>query len=107
MGAIRRLARRVEADLLYRVARADCLGRTGDFRPVAMEWFIEEVRKLSVERSGPSPLLMGRDLLALGMKPGPEVGRVLAEIYEMQLDSKVQNRDEALAMAGRLIAALA
>lgn len=104
-GAIRRLARRVEADLLYRVARADCLGRTGNFPPVAMEWFIEEVRKLSVERSGPPPLLMGRDLLALGMKPGPEVGRVLAEIYEMQLDSKVQTRDEALALAGRLVAA--
>jgi tRNA nucleotidyltransferase (CCA-adding enzyme) len=102
-GAIRRLARRVEADLLYRVARADCLGRTGDFPPVAMEWFIEEVRKLSVERSGPAPLLMGRDLLALGMKPGPEVGRVLAEVYELQLDSKVQTRDEALLAARELL----
>ncbi|MEO8362419.1 MAG: HD domain-containing protein, partial [Vicinamibacteria bacterium] len=43
VGAIRRLAGRVEADLLYRVARADCLGRTGDFPPVAMEWFIDQV----------------------------------------------------------------
>ncbi|MBX7187791.1 MAG: HD domain-containing protein [Vicinamibacteria bacterium] len=102
-GAIRRLARRVEADLLYRVARADCLGRTGNFSPVAMEWFIEEVRKLSVERSGPAPLLMGRDLVAMGMKPGPEVGRVLAEVYEQQLDSKVQTRDEALLAARELL----
>ena len=30
-GAIRRLAGKCEPDLLYRVARADCLGRTGDF----------------------------------------------------------------------------
>lgn len=102
-GAIRRLARRVEADLLYRVARADCLGRTGDFSPAAMEWFIEEVRKLSVERSGPAPLLMGRDILGLGLKPGPPVGRILAEVYELQLDSKVQTRDEALAVARRLV----
>lgn len=104
-GAIRRLARRVEADLLYRVARADCLGRAGNFSPVAMEWFIDEVRKLSVERKGPTPLLMGRDILELGVQPGPRVGRILAEVYEQQLDSKVQTRDEALALARGLIAA--
>jgi tRNA nucleotidyltransferase (CCA-adding enzyme) len=104
-GAIRRLARRVEADLLYRVARADCLGRTGDFPPLAMEWFIEQVRRLSVERSGPAPLLLGRDILALGLKPGPLVGRLLADIYEQQLDSKIRTREEALDLARRLVTA--
>lgn len=104
-GAIRRLARRVETDLLYRVARADCLGRTGNFEPVAMEWFIEEARKLAVERKAPSPFLLGRDILALGLSPGPRVGLVLAEVYEQQLDSKVRNREEALTMAQRLVAA--
>ncbi len=103
-GAIRRLARRVEADLLYRVARADCLGRTGNFPPVAMEWFIGEVRRLSVERKPPAPLILGRDILELGLKPGPQVGRILAEVYEQQLDSKVRTREEALAMARGLIA---
>jgi tRNA nucleotidyltransferase (CCA-adding enzyme) len=105
VGAIRRLARRVEADLLYRVARADCLGRTpGNFPPVAMEWFIGEVRNLAVERSAPPPLLLGRDILALGLPPGPRVGRILTEVYEQQLDSKVATHDEALAAARRLIA---
>lgn len=102
-GAIRRLARRVEADLLYRVARADCLGRTGNFEPVAMEWFIEEVRKLEVERKAPAPFLLGRDILAFGVTPGPRVGWVLAEVYEQQLDSKVRTREEALAAARRLL----
>lgn len=105
VGAIRRLARRVEADLLYRVAKADCLGRTGHFPPVAMEWFIGEVRNLSVERGGPAPLLLGRDILGLGAKPGPAVGKVLAAIYELQLDSRVKTRDEALAAAQRLLGA--
>ena len=45
-GAFRRLAQRVEPDLLYRVARADCLGRTGDFKPDAMEWFIAHINEL-------------------------------------------------------------
>jgi tRNA nucleotidyltransferase (CCA-adding enzyme) len=103
-GALRRLASRVEADLLYRVAKADCLGRTGDFAPVAMEWFIEEVKSLKVERSGPKPFLQGRDMIDLGMKPGPDIGRLLAEVFEQQLDSKIANRDEALAAARTLIA---
>ena len=48
-GAIRRLARQCEPDLLYRVAKADCLGRRpGVFEPVAMEWFRERVRALDV-----------------------------------------------------------
>ena len=104
-GAIRRLARRVEADLLYRVAKADCLGRTGSFSTEAMEWFIEQVRSLAVERSGPTPLLQGRDLLGLGLPPGPRVGRILAELYEQQMDSKLRTREEALEAAQRLIAA--
>jgi hypothetical protein len=85
------------------VARADCLGRTGDFPPVAMEWFIGEVRRLAVERSGPAPFLQGRDILGLGLSPGPLVGKILAEVYEQQLDSKVQTRDEALAVARKLL----
>ena len=45
-GAIRRLSRKCEPDLLYRVAKADCLGRRpGDFEPVAMEWFREKVQR--------------------------------------------------------------
>ena len=76
-GAIRRLARKCEPALLFRVARADCLGRRGDFPPVAMDWFLEKARDLGVDRSPPKPLLLGRHLLELGMKPGPEMGELL------------------------------
>jgi tRNA nucleotidyltransferase (CCA-adding enzyme) len=85
------------------VAKADCLGRTGSFSTEAMEWFIAEVKKLAVERKAPPPLLLGRDILGLGIEPGPRVGRILTEVYEQQLDSKVQSHDEALAAARRII----
>lgn len=104
-GAIRRLARRCEADLLYRVARADCLGRRpGRFEPVAMEWFRERVRELDVARKPPEPLLRGRDLIALGLAPGPEIGRVLRSVYEQQLDGAVTSLEQARALAERLLA---
>jgi len=105
-GAIRRLAHKCEADLLYRVAKADCLGRRpGRFEPVAMEWFRERVHALDVAVHPPEPLLKGRDLLSLGMAPGPRLGQVLRAVYEMQLDGAIATQEDARAEAARLIAA--
>ncbi|HSD27796.1 MAG TPA: HD domain-containing protein [Vicinamibacteria bacterium] len=103
-GAIRRLAGKCEPDLLYRVARADCLGRRpGAFEPVAMEWFLERVRQLDVAVRPPDAILKGRDLVALGIPPGPEVGRVLRAVYERQLDGAVTTLEEARAEARRIL----
>ena len=85
-GAFRRLAKKLEPELLYRVSRADCRGRTGDFDLEAQEWFIERVRSLGVEKKPPAPILMGRHLLAMGLQPGPRIGEITRAIYEMQLD---------------------
>lgn len=105
-GAIRRLARKCEPDLLARVARADCLGREpGRFEPVAMDWFLERVRALDVAHRPPAPLLQGRDLLALGVAPGPRVGRLLGVLYERQLDGEFASADEAREAARRLVQA--
>lgn len=103
-GAFRRLARKVESDLLYRVAKADSLGRNPDWLPKekwfgseAQEWFIEKVRELQIEKNAPEPILMGRHLIELGMQPSPEFKRILDAVYELQLDGKITNLDEALA----------
>ena len=102
-GAIRRLARKCEPELLYRVARADCLGREpGAFAPLAMEWFRAKARELEVAERPPEPLLRGRDVLALGVPPGPEVGRIVRAVYERQLDGVVRTHEEAVAEARRL-----
>ncbi len=102
-GAFRRLAQRVEPDLLYRVARADCLGRTGDFKPDAMEWFIAHVNELAIPIKAPGPILLGRHLLELGLQPGPQVGQITKAVYELQLDGQVTSLDEAIAAARKLL----
>ena len=104
-GAIRRLAQKCEPELLYRVARADCLGRQpGEFQPVAMDWFRDRVRELDVAVRAPEPILKGRDVVALGVVPGPEVGRILRAVYERQLDGQVGTLEDALDEARKLIA---
>jgi len=102
-GAFRRLARKLEPELLYRVSRADCRGRTGEFSTEAQEWFIEKVRALGVQRKPPAPILMGRHLLGMGLAPGPRVGEITRAVYEMQLDGRITNLEEATTQARVLL----
>lgn len=110
-GAFRRLARKVEPDLLYRVAKADTLGRYPDgdrakmiFGSEAQEWFIDRVRSLDIERNAPEPILKGRHLIALGLVPGPSFKGILDAVYEMQLDGKVKELEQAVSAAKQLAA---
>jgi tRNA nucleotidyltransferase (CCA-adding enzyme) len=103
-GAFRRLSQKANLELLARVAKSDCLGRVpGNFDCSAMDWFLERARELGVDRSPPKPLLLGRHLLELGMKPGPEMGALLKQIYEKQLDGEIKTTEEGIAMASRIL----
>ena len=109
-GAFRRLARKVEPDLLYRVAKADSLGRNPDWLPPekrfgseAQEWFIERVRELQIEKKAPDPILMGRHLIELGLEPSPRFKEILDTVYELQLDGQVVKLDDAIEEAKKLI----
>ena len=104
-GAFRRLAKKVDLELLARVARSDCLGRTGAFDCSAIEWFLERARALGVEHTPPTPLLLGRHLLPLGLSPGPHLGQILKAVYEQQLDGEVTTLDDAMKAAQQLISA--
>jgi tRNA nucleotidyltransferase (CCA-adding enzyme) len=99
-GAFRRLAHKVDLELLARVAKSDCEGRRpGRFDCSAMDWFLERARALGVEHRPPPPILLGRHLLALGLKPGPRVGEILKAVYELQMDGTITTLDDAIAKA--------
>ena len=111
-GAFRRLARRCELELLYRVAKADSLGRNAEWVPrekwydaEAQEWFIERARELEVAQQPPAPILLGRHLLEMGLEPGPRVGEITKAVYELQLDGKVRTLDDARNEAKAMLSA--
>ena len=104
-AAIRRLAVRAggRLDRLLRVAAADDAGRPPFPRdPAALEWLASQAERLRVADSAPKPLVMGRDLIALGMKPGEELGKVLKAAYEAQLDGKFDSKDKGLEFVSSL-----
>ena len=51
---------------------------------------------LPPEELNPTPLLDGNDLLRLGLQPGPNLGRLLAQIRTAQLDAQISTKEEAL-----------
>lgn len=102
-GAFRRLALKVDPELLARFAMADCHGRGGTFDCSAMDWFLERARALGVEHEAPAPLVLGRHLIDLGVTPGPAMGVLLKALYERQLDGAITTVDEGIAAARALV----
>ncbi|HJM40573.1 MAG TPA: polynucleotide adenylyltransferase [Planctomycetota bacterium] len=100
-GAIRRLALRVEIPALVRVAWSDAAGRDCHNMPSWQEWepgrwLLNRAADLGVKDSEPKPYLQGQDLLDMGLEPGPEIGKILSEAFELQLDGKLPDREASL-----------
>lgn len=49
------------------------------------------------------PLLMGRHLIEMGVKPGPAIGVICRAVYEMQLNGDVRDLDQALIVARSML----
>lgn len=103
-GAYRRLAQKVELELLARFALADCHGRGGNHDCSAIEMFLERARSLGVQHQAPAPFVLGRHLIDLGVAPGPQMGTLLKAIYERQLDGQITTLEQGLVFARELVA---
>lgn len=58
-------------------------------------WF-ELAQELEVAESQPQPLIRGRDLIQLGVRPGPEMGQMLQKIFDAQLDGLISTFEEGI-----------
>jgi len=95
-----------EIDLLVYLDAADRAGRRtksveGLDRPA--QWLMKKVREMNISRETIRPLIMGRDLIKLGVTPGPAMGRLLGRLYKLQLDSAFEDKAGGLKAARKLI----
>ena len=47
----------------------------------------------------PQPYLTGKMLMELGVKPGKQMGEIIKQSFELQLDGKIKNAEDAIAWA--------
>ena len=106
--AFNRLAAEVrgEIELVVALDAADRAGRKSRLtRGLDREarWLLRKFETLRVNRETIKPLVMGRDLLKLGLPPGPEMGRILKKLYRMQLDNGFETKARGLERARKIL----
>ena len=91
---LRRFMGRPNFPLELELHRVDCLGSHGDLQ--TYDLLANKQKEFENEPIIPPPLLTGRDLIALGLKPGPRFGEILEAVQTAQLDGEVRDRAGAL-----------
>ena len=94
-ATLRRMLLRPTFDLEMEQHRMDCLGSHGlmdiyDF--IREQQTVLQKKPLLLE-----PLISGRDLIELGIEPGPALGQLLDAVRDQQLAEAFSTREEALA----------
>jgi putative nucleotidyltransferase with HDIG domain len=92
-ATLRRLLLRPTFALELELHRLDCLGSHGQLEVYNL--LREQARELENQPQLRPPLLNGDDLIALGMKPGPALGAMLATIREKQLQDELTTPAQA------------
>lgn len=77
---------------LHRVDCASSNGFTDNWT-----YLLNKQQEFAHEPLIPQPLITGRDLIAAGMKPGPQFAEILETIQTEQLEGRLLHRDQALA----------
>lgn len=57
---------------------------------------------LDLIENAPQPYLMGKMLMDMGVKPGKQMGEIIKKSFELQLDGKIKNAEEAVAWARKM-----
>jgi poly(A) polymerase len=94
-ATLRRLLLRETFPVELELHRLDCLGSHG--RLDIYDFLGREAEALKRLPAIRPPLLTGADLIALGVKPGPAMGALLAEIRELQLADELASPEAARA----------
>ncbi len=94
---LRRMLLRPTFDLELEQHRIDCLGSHAKLD--IYDFLCTEQAALAEQPALIEPLVSGRDLIDLGIKPGPPMGELLNEIRDRQLAEEFSTREEALAWA--------
>ncbi|MFH1067399.1 MAG: CCA tRNA nucleotidyltransferase [bacterium] len=103
LSTLKRLLARPYFEKELEMHRLDCLCSHEQLD--IYHFLVQKKNELGEAQIKPPPLVTGSDVLALGLKPGPIVGKILAAIEEEQLEGKLQSREEALRRLAELVKA--
>ena len=65
----------------------------------------QDFQTLQTDGISPAPWLSGDDLIAMGLRAGPNFRRILDAVYDAQLEGRLVNKAAATALAKQLSSA--
>ena len=103
-STLKRFLRAERFDLHLELHRMDCGASHGkldnyEFCRAKLEQFETE----ESEALHPPRLITGKDLIGMGLEPGPEFGRILKELEDAQLDGRIKTQEEAVELVRQII----
>src|SRR5262249_55450187 len=98
-ATLKRFVRLPRFDEHLDLHRLDCLSSNRNL--TAYEFVRDFVSKTPPEVVRPPKLLSGNDLLKVGFKPGPLLGKILATVEEAQLNGELSDKEEALSFISK------
>lgn len=94
-STLRRLMARESLPIELELHRVDCASSHRISENYV--FLLDKIREFADQPILPDPFVSGRDVMELGVSEGPEIGRLLHEIRERQLNDEITSREEALA----------
>lgn len=94
VAKLKRFMARPDFDREIQLHRVDCASSHGDLSNI--EFLKFKAEEFANEPLIPPPLITGKDLIGLGLKPSPLFKELLDTVETAQLENRISTRDEAL-----------
>ncbi|MFC2158985.1 HD domain-containing protein, partial [Acidobacteriota bacterium] len=106
--AFNRLAADIDGniELLVLLDAADRAGRSEEpVKGLDREgiWLLDQFHELNISKETIKPMILGRDLLDMGMESGPDMGKALKTLYQLQLDLEFETKEDGIKAARNLL----
>jgi len=95
LSTLKRFLGEPQIEELLELTRIDALAANGDL--TSYNFCKQKLAELKTEEIHPEPLVRGRDLIGIGLTPGPIFSEILAQVEEAQLSGELDNRQDAMA----------
>lgn len=104
---VKRLAARSDVHRIVQMYRADKFSRgLSEDIVVADEMFLRRILEIYEEiQDEVAPIIKGRDIMTVapGVKPGPVFGKILDQVYQMQLDDEFTTYEDGMEILKKVI----
>ena len=111
-STLRKFVSQSHFDELVFVVKADCESsipadpNADDAKVDSTIFLVDFVKNMEEERELPICLLNGKDLIKMGLKPGPVFKEILTQVFDMQLEGEIETVEEAISEAEKICKSL-